>query len=269
MPTFDVERIAKLREFGLSEYASRAYLALLELGTTEARDVSRLAKIPIAKVYSTLDQLHERGLAVVEPGPPKRFTPAPFSVFLQRRRDRLDVEMHNLRVAERTLLDLFPLRGTATADDRGAFFTLRGRESVVEKFAALMRSTQEEVLLLAADHFTQRGHVPALFAEAAKRGVALRALVHVDADTLPALRDMSAHTQLRAKPSAAGCPRDVAIAIFDSRQLMIVHFVPDDGSRFDGKDVAIVAGEAAMVRALRCILEPLWESAPPVDTAAR
>lgn len=151
---------------------------------------------------------------------------------------------------------------------RPFIFTLRGRESVVEKFASLVRATEKDVLLLTADNFTKRGHVAEMFAAAAERGVTLRALVRVDAENAPVLAKMASFAQLRAKESVPGRPADVAIAVFDSRQLMIIHFVPDDASRWEGKDVAILAGEGAMVRAVRSILEAQWEEAEPFEHAA-
>src|SRR5207248_11237358 len=108
----------KLRSFGLSESAARAYLALLELGLTEARDVGRLAKIPLAKVYQTLDQLQEHGLVTVIPTTPRKYEPVEFRQFLDRRRERMLQEARELERVAPELAALFPTTAHETVGDR-------------------------------------------------------------------------------------------------------------------------------------------------------
>ena len=61
----DRDRI--LRDIGLSEHAARAYLALVELGPAEARDVARKANVPLTKVYTTLHVLALKGFVGLLP----------------------------------------------------------------------------------------------------------------------------------------------------------------------------------------------------------
>ena len=265
--TAPADRLQTLRDLGLSEYGARAYLALLELGTTEARDVSRLAKVPIAKIYSTLEQLQERGLVLVAPGPPKKFTPEPIGSFLRRQRDRHLAEARGMEEAEARLGVMFPIKGGAEVGDRGGFITLRGRESVVEKLSTLARDAEEEILLLANDGFATQPDVPIMLEKTAARGVRVRALVTSSPQHAAHLREVVAHAELRGREGIDGAPGDVMIAVFDHARVAIVHFVPDDASRYSGKDVAIVADEVAIVRMMQATLATLWSSAKPVPLA--
>lgn len=260
------ERLAKLREFGLSEYAARAYLALLELGATEARDVSRLAKVPLAKVYSTLEQLHEKGLVTVTPETPKKYEPVPFAEFVQRLRQAHAEQIRLLRDSQGELSAMFPIVGTRQVGDRGTTTTLRGRRTVLDKLRHCAEEAQNEILLVASDGFARRHHHARLMLqEARQRGIEARLLVNADADSIPRLAELVPYAQMRGKDTMKGAAPDVAIAVFDRRQALIVHFLPDDASSYHGKDVAILTGEEAIVRTMWAMLEHHWSKAPDVE----
>jgi len=61
---------------GLSEYESKVYLSLIDLGTVSARKLSLNCDVPRTKVYGTLKKLIDYGLVVEMLGHPKQFAPA-------------------------------------------------------------------------------------------------------------------------------------------------------------------------------------------------
>ena len=61
---------------GLSEYESKVYLSLINLGTAGARKLSLNCDVPRTKVYGTLKKLIDYGLVVEIPGHPKEFAPS-------------------------------------------------------------------------------------------------------------------------------------------------------------------------------------------------
>lgn len=260
------ERLAKLKEFGLSDYAARAYLALLELGATEARDVSRLAKVPLAKVYSTLDQLHEKGLVTVTPETPKKYAPVPFADFIQRLRQAHADQIRSLRDTQEELAAMFPILGTTQVGDRGTTVTLRGRRTVLDKLRRCSEEAQREIVIAASDGFTRRRHhVRSLLQEARERGVDIRLLTHLDDESAPRLAELVPYAHMRGKTTLKNAAPDVAIAVFDQREAIVIHFLPDDASSYQGKDVAILTGEEAIVRTLASLLEHHWSHAPEIE----
>lgn len=61
---------------GLSEYESKVYLSLINLGTAGARKLSLNCDVPRTKVYGTLKKLIDYGLVVEIPETPKQFAPS-------------------------------------------------------------------------------------------------------------------------------------------------------------------------------------------------
>jgi sugar-specific transcriptional regulator TrmB len=253
----------------LSEYASRAYLALLQLGATEARAVSRLARVPVAKIYSTLDQLAERGLCIVEPGPPKRFSPVPFESFLERLAAEHEDQARQARAAKEQLAELFRVaEPLGVADDRGSFQVIRGRKATLDRLRQLHAGASSSVVMLASDQMMSRRVVArALFDEARRRGARVRLLARVDAETAEPLAELSDLAEIRAKEPQVS---NIMVAIFDERHAMISHFVPDDGNTMRGNDVGLYTDEEAIVGALYAFLEGQWAQAEPLaDARAR
>src|SRR5438874_9854540 len=142
------ERLSRLREFGLSEYAARAYLALLDLGVAEARDVSTLSKVPQAKSYHVLAQLHEKGLAVILPEFPKKYAPVPFPEYLDRLHDEHERQAESIDRDREVLAEMFRVIGDADVGNRGFFTVVRGRRNVLAKIAEMLTDAHSDVLVL-------------------------------------------------------------------------------------------------------------------------
>jgi len=67
------EPAEKLRQLGLTEYETQAYLVLVQGTQMSAEEVARAANIPIPRVYGVLESLRDLGLIVIIEGRPKKF----------------------------------------------------------------------------------------------------------------------------------------------------------------------------------------------------
>ncbi|MFX1318980.1 MAG: TrmB family transcriptional regulator [Promethearchaeota archaeon] len=67
------EPMAKLRQLGLTEYETQAYLVLIQGTQLNAEEVARNANIPIPRVYGVLESLRDLGLIVILEGRPKKY----------------------------------------------------------------------------------------------------------------------------------------------------------------------------------------------------
>ena len=63
----------KLRQLGLTEYETQAYLVLVEGSQMSAEEIATNANIPIPRVYGVLDSLRNLGLILILEGRPKKF----------------------------------------------------------------------------------------------------------------------------------------------------------------------------------------------------
>ena len=248
------DRISRLREFGLSEYAARSYLALLDLGTTEARDVSALSKVPASKIYHILDQLHEKGLVVILPEFPRKYAPVPFAEFLQRIHDEHEAAAQTIRSDRETLTQMFAVLGDVAGGDRGSVTLMRGRRNAVERFHEGLASAKRDVLFLASvgqSADTRMWHEP--IEGVAARGVSVRVL------------GPSSTGETRARP--AGLPDGASVLIVDGHKALLVHALPDDGHPSEGNDTALYVDQEGIVLLLAALLESQWAGSPPLGRA--
>ena len=65
--------IEQLRSLGLTEYESRAYIALLKYGVLGGKEASRHSLVPYSAVHFVLQQLAQKNFAVVVSRKPMRF----------------------------------------------------------------------------------------------------------------------------------------------------------------------------------------------------
>ena len=72
-----------LRELGLTEYETNAYLTLLEKGMLTASECSASSGVPRPRCYDVLRSLMEKGLVKMEPGRPTRYAVIPPDIGLR------------------------------------------------------------------------------------------------------------------------------------------------------------------------------------------
>lgn len=265
------DRVARLREFGLSEYAARAYLALLDLGVSEASEISKLTKVPTSKIYHVLEQLHEKGLVEILPEFPKKYAPVAFVEFLEKvRREHADAVSQIERERD-DLSTLFSVVGNVEIGDRGNFTVVRGRRNVLEKTSEIIDEAKESILVVGTAGTAERDlHHREEIRRARARGVAVRYLLPLGDEGVETFRGLSALVEIRDR-DVGGAPRGVGVGIVvaDGRQAFIVNYLPDDASVYSGKDVGIFTDHAAIVAALEAILGPAWSRAAPFDDVVR
>lgn len=244
------DRIARLREFGLSEYAARAYLALLDLGTTEARDVSSLSKVPASKIYHILEQLHEKGLVIVLPEFPRKYGPVPFHDFLQRIHDEHEAAALAIARDRAELEASFAVMGDVAGGDRGSVTHLRGRRNVLERMAETIDAAREDALLFLSVGQGQDARGWRESADAAMgRGVRMRVL--------------GGHPASETRPRPAALPASAFALLVDGRRAFLGHALPDDGHPSEGNDTGLAIEQEGIVALLAALLEAQWAGAQP------
>src|SRR5581483_4009910 len=62
-----------LEALGLTKYETNAYLSLLTLGVSDARELSRASGVPTSKIYETMVRLEALGLVEVQASRPRKF----------------------------------------------------------------------------------------------------------------------------------------------------------------------------------------------------
>ncbi len=141
-----------LRELGLTEYETRAYLALLERGVLTASQVSDYSNVPYSKIYETLGSLERKGWIETDRGRPSRHFPRAPSEALTTMKLQME---ERVKSWETTILgELQPLFEKREIREKPDIWILRGEFNILAKLEEILDKTRTE-LMVAAPAFTE------------------------------------------------------------------------------------------------------------------
>lgn len=256
--------VARLQRLGLPTAAAKAYVSLIELGESEAREIARAAGIPHAKVYAALDQLNEKGLVNVGLDVPRRYSPRPMGEYLAQLRKEEEARLREIETDARDLADFAVIRSERPDDDRGTFSMLRGRPSSIRRISGLIQRAEQDILILATAGFRTRAHMGAhLLAAARARGVRVRLLCQGPDRACDDIAAKLPGAEIRRAPPREDAPH-VAMMIVDRATALIVHFMPDDDDLRRGHDVGVVTTEGAIVGSIGELIDRQWDASEPI-----
>lgn len=162
------DAVAALKRLGLPNYQARVFVALQQLGTGTAQEISGVSEVPRSQVYGAADDLVERGLVELTESSPKRYRPVRLSAAREQLTDRLE------RERERAFENLAELQTTPPerADD-GAVSTLRGRRPIDDRIAELIESADSSAVFVAPSENSLSETIETTLRERAAEGVAV------------------------------------------------------------------------------------------------
>jgi len=134
-----------LREIGLTEYESLAYLALVKFGELTAREVSESNSIPYSKVYSVLDSLERKGWVEIKGGRPRHYYPR--SPVEALRAEHLRQENRFEQYRELIVAELQPLYERREIKEKPEIWIIRGLENIASSIRGILGRVKREVMI--------------------------------------------------------------------------------------------------------------------------
>jgi len=261
----NAERIRKLMDHGLTEYQARAYLTLLDLGTATASQVPALSRVPRTRIYSTMQQLHEKGLVEILPESPLRYKAVPFAAYLRTMAEEMRARAGHIDASLDALSREFAILGQREPEGRGGFEAIYGRKNVRERLIKMYESARDEVVGIGTTRSPgriMRAFGPNLI-QKAKEGVSLKYAFCFTAENREDVKVLLRHAEVRHIDFLM----PVYLHAVDGREFLMSHPIPDDASFTKGDDIAIWTDDPAIARAMSDMAERIWETgtAPPED----
>jgi len=134
-----------LKDFGLTEYEVKVYVALVESGPIAASEVSKVASVPYSKIYEIIGNLERKGWVESEQGRPIKYYPKAPSVALDASRARVE---NTLRMSEaEALSELQPLYEKKGVQERPDIWIVRGQNNILDKIRETLDRTRRELLV--------------------------------------------------------------------------------------------------------------------------
>jgi len=167
--------ITTLQKLGFSEYETKAYFALISLGSPTAYEISDFTEVPYPKVYSVLAKLERKGLIEVNRGRPTRFRALPPNQALTGLKDSI---IDQLELAtQKALEELEPIYKTISTRETLGTWNIVGKRNVVNKLKEVLEVARKEIVLSFPDvENLLLDSVTRILKRAKKRGVSIKLL---------------------------------------------------------------------------------------------
>ena len=85
--------IGALKTMGLTDYETRAYIALTSLISGTATEISEVSGVPRSRSYEILKSLQKKGFIEINPGKPLKFNVVPPQEIFEKAKRRINEEL--------------------------------------------------------------------------------------------------------------------------------------------------------------------------------
>src|SRR5215510_5327427 len=134
-----------LKDFALTEYEVKAYVALVESGPMAASELSKVASIPYSKIYEIIGNLEQKGWVESEQGRPSKYYPKAPSTALESSRVRFE---NTIRASQdEALQELEPLFNKKGVQEKPDIWIVRGQDNIVDKIKETLGRTRKELMI--------------------------------------------------------------------------------------------------------------------------
>jgi sugar-specific transcriptional regulator TrmB len=227
------EDIATLTWLGLTERQAKVYLALLQMGSAGAEDISRLSSVHRQEVYRVAARLQEMGLLETEVASPTQFIAVPVADALKimvniKTKEFDEVRLHTRNIIKRyNQSDLTCLK----SNDKSYFTVVSGNDCLRKLCSAVESATKSVKIVSNKKRFCQGFSIHEdVLKNALKRKVCIKVITErADSKTFPkwiteALEAYSPFFELRTVDDALA----TAVAIYDNAKLCMAITLQSD-----------------------------------------
>lgn len=130
--------VLKLQDLGFTSYEAKAYCALIKKHPANGYEVSKIARVPPAKIYETLDRLKNKGVVVSSSTEPVMYYPVPPETVLTRLKQDFAATIEDLDMR---------LQGVKPFPSLDLTWNLSGYQMVIDKIVDLINHSTEFLLV--------------------------------------------------------------------------------------------------------------------------
>ena len=142
------ETVSLLQDLGLKEYEARSFLALTQLSTGTAKEISEFSEVPRTRVYDAVRVLESKGLVEVQHSNPQQFRAVSIEEATATLRQQYDTRIDTLQ-SHLEALDLQP--EVDDSDRMPEVWTLSGHDGIESRTHTLLEDAESEIVLLVVE----------------------------------------------------------------------------------------------------------------------
>ena len=184
-----MEQVVKLlRELGLTQYETDAYLTLVKQGAITARELSNISGVPQPKIYTTLETLEEKHLVQVYPDFPKKYKAINPKVSIENLIENRKANLNKItEISEPEIRQLeADFYQKEESREEYVWFS-KGKKEFIERVIEIIEEAEETVDLLTVNFSMCPGLKDAI-KKLKKKKVKVRVIGHLTKETTSGLK---------------------------------------------------------------------------------
>jgi len=261
------EPFRQLLSLGLTEYESKAYLAMLQKQSSSASELSKLSGVPRTRIYDILDRLARSGLCVERLGKEKKYQAVAPEIAMQR---LLEHQKAEFVVKERIAASISAAlksefeKGISNNDPLDYIELLRDPKQVSRRVMQLVAGAEREILVFVKPPFSnpkrelEKQNDESI--EAVKRQIEIRAIYEIP-NALEEKEWMLGQILRSAREGEKARVIDklpLKMVIVDELKVI---FAMEDFHKTASRQTSLVIEHHALAASLKILFETLWERA--------
>ncbi|MFB0563103.1 MAG: TrmB family transcriptional regulator [Candidatus Lokiarchaeia archaeon] len=233
--------IETLKNFGLSEYESRAYTALVSLGVAPVKKICEVANIPHPRAYDTLAALEEKGLVEVRQGRPKIYKAIPPRIAFRR------LEKVLSRDKEYAIEELSDFYGVQKSKQE--LWTMYGKQNVVNKIEEMLMGAEQSAMLSFPKDLLLE--IEKTLRSVAERGIELKIWTCTEEDSSSVVLPLKGNVEIVSDNQIYG-----NLLVVDRSEALISSGCVED---YKGPWIGIWTNEESFVKLISMFFKKLWK----------
>lgn len=140
-----MDNLNLLKNLGFTQYESRVYLALSQLGPSTAREISDYSKLPRNKTYEMLNKLEKNKKIISLPISPKKFK----ILDINQLKETVLEQKKSVNALEKTLNKFIEKSNKPKLNEfKEIFWIIQGKQAITKKMSLQNKLTKKEILSL-------------------------------------------------------------------------------------------------------------------------
>lgn len=179
-----------LKDIGMKEYEARAFTTVVQCGVCSADQISKMSRIPLTRVYETMQSLQKFGLVTVLNTRPKKYrlvSVDALSNLAEHKKRRMERELERSNTIIKEIKDIIPKASMGDSEKiKEGFWIFKGRETAIRKMSDKGKGAEKDMLFF-SDDFSWFPRFRKLIESKLKEGISVKVLININEKTMNTL----------------------------------------------------------------------------------